>query len=59
MVKKEIRNVKASELTIGLDDEDILYSLQMIEKTSRDKEFDNRKDWLVKKYRVLSQNNLV
>jgi len=71
MAKKKTYYVKASELTIGLDEEDILYSLQLIEKTRRDREkefnyipytrrwLDNRTGWLVQKYRVLSQNNLI
>jgi len=71
MAKKEIYDIKAAELTIQLSEEDIIYSLQLIEKTRRDrvKEFnyvpytkrwlDNRTGWLAQKFRILSQNNLI
>jgi len=69
--KGEIRNIAPSELTVGLDEDDILFELQRIEKVRSDriKEYnyvpwtkrwlDNRVGWLVQKYRVLLQNNLI
>ncbi len=71
LAKKKTLNVKALELTIGLDEEDIIFSLQSIEKVrrAREKEFnyipytrrwlDNRVGWLGAKYRILYQNNLL
>jgi len=68
---KEIRNIKPSELTIGLDEDDILFELKRIEKVRSDriKEYnyipytkrwlDNRVGWMAQKYRILLQNNLI
>ena len=70
--KKKMVHVRPGELTVGLDDTDILHSLQYIDKvkTERAKQYhyedpstllwlQHRTNWLTQKFRVLYQNDKV
>jgi len=67
--ENKVVRVKPCEFAIGLDDEDIVLSLQHIDriKNNRMKEYkvdfwtrrwlDYRQTWLIHKFRILHQNN--